>query len=146
MARYTREQAEAALRAYPDLDPQYKAYIEAVRDGTLQSYYCEEFRRRRFDVSDELPNVDVRNLIDENSGRMTQYKCQGNYVLGLTTILQAAVADGVITDPPLVKGIQRFVKSDLKFQIGDPGNPARIQRINRILDATLQSLGCKLRQ
>lgn len=141
MSAPTKEQAVRVLEENPSLDGSIKVYFEAVRDGALPGYYYEEFRRRRFEYSDELPDEDVRLRITDPYARQIQYKCQGNYLLGLTTTLQGAVRDGVIIDRGLQRKIEEFVKSDLNFKLGDPKNAERIQRVNDILDKTLSRLG-----
>ncbi len=139
---YSKEQAERALQGNPNLDGSLQRYFTAIIEGTLPQYYSDTLSHKRTDYSDELPSVDVRTLIDDPK-RLTEYKCQGNYVLGLTLSLRQAVADGVISDQKLKQEIEAFVGSDLNFQVGDSQNHTRIRRINQVLDHALAHLARK---
>ena len=140
MSRYTAEGATRTLQTNPDMPDGLRRYFEAVRDGTLSEYYRGEFSRLQNDYSDELPDVDVRNLIDDPE-RLTKYKCQGNYVVSLCLSLKGALADDVITDQGTQKVITNFLSSDLNFQVGDPVNSQRISQINTVLGSVLRKLG-----
>lgn len=139
---YSKEQAQRALQNNPEMDGSMQRYFTAIIEGTLPEYYADLFTHKKTDYSDELPSVDVRTLINDTE-RLTRYKCQGNYVVGLSLSLRQAVADGVIKDQRLQREIEGFVKSDLNFQIGDPQNQARIGKINRVLDHALSHLAKK---
>ena len=135
---YSIEQAQKAL-GNPNVEGRLRQYFIAIIEGRLPEYYFDLFLRKKTDYSDDLPDVDVRTLIDDPQ-RLTQYKCQGNYILGLTLNLRQAITDGVIRDEALTHDITGFVGSDLKFQIGDPSNTDRISRINNVLDRTIAYL------
>lgn len=47
----------------------------------------------------------------------------------------------MITDRSVLIDIEQFLKSDLNFQVGDPDNQQRIDRINSILNRVLENLG-----
>ena len=64
-------------------------------------------------------------------------------MVGLTLSLRQAIADGVINDQKLRQEIETFVGSDLNFQVGDPQNHGRIDRINQVLDHTMAHLAKK---
>ena len=140
MARYSIEQARRALEATPSNMEGLRAYWIAIAEGKLPEYYLERLVHKKTDYSDELPATDVRALIDSQipiPTRLTQYKCQGNFVVSLSLDLQGAVEDGVITDDTLKQEVSDFVRSDLEFKVGDLNNPNRISRINTILDRTI---------
>ncbi len=141
---YSKEQAERVLQENPEIDGSMRSYFQAIVEGTLPEYYLDLFTHKKTDYSDESPSVDVRTLIDDPH-RLTKYKCQGNYVVGLSLSLQQAVSDGIITDGGLKRKIEDFRNSDLDFQVGDPNNSSRINRINGILDKTLGHISSKVR-
>lgn len=143
--RYTVETAKEVLKRYPD-DP----YFTAIVEGTLSSYYLAILTSFRDDYLDDLPDVDVRMIIDEdNLERMDRgepmsssirYKCQTNYVLGVVTHLRGLIYQEVIQDPEIRGAIEEFNASDLNFVVGDPDNPERIARINWILGLVISHL------
>jgi len=139
MTRYSIESVTRALQENPDMPDGARRYFEAVRNGTLPQYYREELQRKKGDYSDETPPVDVRSIISDTE-RLTKYKCQGNYVVGLCSTLRGAVEDGVVYGG-IQSDVQQFLESDLNFQVGDPANRQRIGRINKILDKVLAKLG-----
>jgi hypothetical protein len=141
---YSKEQAERVLQENPEIDGSMRTYFQAIVEGTLPEYYLDLFTHKKTDYSDELPSVDVRTLIDDPQ-RLTKYKCQGNYVVGLSLSLQQAMSDGVISDGGLKRKIEGFIKSDLDFQVGDPNNNSRINHINEILNKTLTHISSKRR-
>jgi hypothetical protein len=142
MTKYSPEQAVDALKRYPQLcekDTPLLRYLLALRDGTLPAYYFSTLHEYRFNRRDDLPSIDVRTLLEERGKHI--FKCQGNTVLGITLSLSGLVEEGIVVQPELIQEIQEFVRSDLNFQVGDPENPAKIERINTILDKTLGYLG-----
>lgn len=122
-----------------------RGYFEAIRDDRLPRYYEATFLRMRYAYRDDLPPVDVRNLIDFGSGEsFCKYKCQGNYVAGLCIWLNQMLENEVVVDGELVHRIRVFLTGDLNFQVGDSNNGERIERINGILDEVLAYLGGRI--
>lgn len=140
MARYSVETVTRALRVNPNMPDGIREYFEAVKNRTLPQYYRKEIQREKDDYSNEIPPVDVRTMIPDTE-RLTKYKCQGNYVLGLCLTLRGVINDEVITDRGVQIDIEQFLSSDLNFQVGDPDNQQRIDRINSILNRVLENLG-----
>lgn len=143
MPRYSPEQATQMLGRVPEQMPDMRAYLTALSEGTLPQYYLGVFSHKRTAYMDDLPLVDVRELIQAQQpvpDSLTQYKCQTNYVLGLCLKLKSALDDEVITDEVLTADIGNFLLSDLNFNVGDPRNTERIASINTILDRTIAHL------
>lgn len=140
MARYSKEIAIQVLEKNLDIPEGLKEYFGAIRDDTLPQYYLKELLIKRNDYSDETPPVDVRSLIPD-SERLTRFKCQGNYVLGLCLTLKTAMEDGVVSDSGTKREIDQFLASDLNFKVGDPANQQRIGRINKVLNRLIGELG-----
>ena len=90
MARYSIESARQAIQENPDMFEGSRSYFEAIINGTLPEYYRERFQRLKSDYSDDLPSVDVRSFTIY-SDRFIQYKCQGNYVVGLCQALNGVI-------------------------------------------------------
>src|SRR3990167_3571220 len=90
--KYTVEQVQDAIRRDPDITGKARDSLDAIIEGRLPEHFLQLFRRKRDDYSDELPDVDVRDIIDAGiiqndfKGRIHTYKCQGNYVRGLSFI------------------------------------------------------------
>ena len=97
---------------------------------------------RRIEYSDELPDIDVRIIIDadpiKRGGHF--YKCQTNFIVGLTGDLQELLDQEVISEDQLITQIQVFLQSDLRFSVGDSKNIERIRKINSLLDRVLEYL------
>jgi hypothetical protein len=141
-----KEQAEHALTSISNLTTReiIEPYFTAIIEGTLPQYYLDQFSFFKHDYSDELPLEDVRTIIEQsdgiNSARAHQYKCQGNFVLGLNATLQSAVLDEVIRDEAFMEDIEMLRHSDLRFAVGDPKNVERLARVNGILDRVIEYL------
>ena len=118
-------------------------YLEARQNGTLPQYFLEVLRIKRDEYLDNLPEVDVRTLatIDER-GRFVgdNYKCRGNYIWGLSGILEHTIEDGVITEPQLIEQIGAFKQHDFKFLHGEFTTQQEIDTINQILAEVINSL------
>jgi len=151
MARFTVEQAERVLLQYPNLDDSSREEMIAVIEGKLPQFYLGQFCNLRDNYSNELPLEDVGMLIQHQEvewlksrqgpePRFTQYKCQGNFVFGLSQTLQSAVSNEVIKDDALKEDIEIFRHSDLDFQVGDPRNVERLASVNGILNEVIAYL------
>jgi hypothetical protein len=84
-----------------------RPYVEAEQSGTLPQYYLKRLKYFRDEWSDDLPSVDVRTLatLDEKGHFVgDKYKCRGNYIVGFSATLSAAIDDKIIK-PELVKKI-----------------------------------------
>src|SRR3989337_2623523 len=112
--KYTVEQVQDAIRRDPDITGKARDSLDAIIDGGI--------------------------IQNDFKGRIHTYKCQGNYVRGLSFSLTVAVDQEVITDPEVVEEIIGFQRSDLEFSLGDPGNSDRLARINGILDRVIRYL------
>lgn len=140
MPRHPIESVRRVLDENPNMPDSVKRYFQAVRDGKLPSYYRGELERLKNNYSDETPPVDVRKLISDPK-KLTKYKCQGNYIVGLCHTLEGVVEDKVITDRKTLRAIGRLLGSNLNFQVGDPTNERKITKINRVISKVLRKLG-----
>jgi hypothetical protein len=79
------------------------AHRELRERGELPQFYMAVLEHLYKDYSDELPQEDVRNLIDvknNDSSGMTRYKCQGHFSIWLSGTLEQAYEEGIL-DPAL---------------------------------------------
>lgn len=143
------ERAAQVLAEHPEWDQDTTLYrfFEANIAGTLLAYYHERLVWFRDEYSDQLPDVDVRTLpimhmVDQN--RLHWYKCQTNYLIGVTTHLRATIDYGLVDDPDMIAAIHEFITSDLNFKVGDPENVDRLARVNSILATVIAYLEEKL--
>jgi len=127
-----------------DVSELLRLYVEAKQSGKLCKYYVGRFQHKRDDYIDDLPEVDVRTLatLDDKSHFLgDNYKCRGNYIVGLSLDLQAAVNDGVINDCALASKINGFSHHNFSFQRGEFTTKEEMVMINRILADVIQHLG-----
>lgn len=115
-------------------------YLEARQNGTLPQYFLEVLRIKRDSYLDDLPKVDVRTLatLDEK-GRFVgdNYKCRGNYIWGLSGILQHEISDGAIIEPQLIEKIEAFGQHDFRYIHGEFTTQQEIDMMNQILADTI---------
>ena len=142
--KYHPEEARVVLRDNPSMPDMTREIFEAAANGTLKEYYAKRVRHLRYDYRDECPPVDVQFLPEvalEEGGKSSHvFKCQRNYNLNVAKVLQSIVDNELIVDRGIIDRIAAFVQSDFDFQIGDPKNEARVQRINAMLDEVLAAL------
>ena len=94
-----------------------KKEMEARDKGALPQFYLEKLRILKKDFSNELPEEDVRNLAEvDDSGFVDKFKCKGNYIVGLSTTLQGAIREGIITSPEIKEKIEEFRTYKFHFQ------------------------------
>jgi len=141
MPKCSVERARMVLEENPRMFLPERRYFEAVVNGTLPDYCREKLRSLRDDYSDKTPPVDVRELIDNEDSpvRSVQYKCQSHYIINLRHTLQTIVGAEIVDSDTCAK-INRFLKKNLEFTIGDPGNQRKIRKINRIIGTALESI------
>ncbi len=118
-------------------------YFKAKEDGILASYYLDKFRFKRDNYLDELPSEDVRNLatLDERGCFVgDNYKCRGNYIVGLGAVTGAAINDSVISDLCLIETLKQFRLHDFGYHHGEFTTIEEIEMINQILNGVIQYL------
>ncbi|EKD92601.1 MAG: hypothetical protein ACD_28C00390G0002 [uncultured bacterium] len=149
MARFPKERVEEILRENSYLEAPTRRYFEAIVQGNLVDYYLEEFRWRHEDRLNDLPEEDVREKIDmvgANVGSIL-YKCQTHHVVGLTTMLQRAIADEIIAGP-IRQEVEEFLARDeaLMFQVGAPENSAKLAEMNRVVEGVIHDLRTQIKK
>lgn len=128
------------------------SYLEAIEKGSLTDYYLTLFLSYRDDYSGDLPQKDVRKLIEINengefntrTGRGTAFKCQGNYIVGLALALQKAIDDSVIINPSTLESVEGFLDHDFNYIDGRFTSPEEIDLINHTLDQVIEDIGQQL--
>ena len=140
MERISVEDALRALRLNLDMSGYSRGYFEAIIASTLPDFYYDVLWQKKHDYKDDLPDVGVRELIDLTQGRGTQYKCQGNFIVGLNLELAGTVEDGVVTDPELIGEIREFRAHDFRFHHGEFTTKEEVEMMNGILDKVLAHL------
>ncbi len=138
MPRLTVEQVRILHQEHPDNEH----YI-AVIEGTLPSYHLWKFSFNRHCFSDELPLEDVSAITEIFQGkRKVVYKCQTAFSASVQQSLMLLIEDDVVTAPELTTEINAFMalEEDLEFHRGDPRNPEKLTRVNRILDKVIACL------
>jgi len=119
-------------------------YIEAREEGTLPQFYLELFHDLKHNYTDELPEEDVRNHIeiDQETGlwKGLNYKCRGNYIVGLSSWLQGAIEDSVITENLIQGEINSFRKHSFNFERGEFTSQKEINMMNKVLDIVIENL------
>lgn len=139
------EQAEVILNDNKDLPLDFRSYLIAIVESKLPQYFLAKLIHYRDGYFDDLPTVDVRQLIQtEDKSKFIQYKCQRNYTTRLASILRGCLIDGVIENPSVQQAVEDFLDSDLDFEVGDSENPQRIDRINSILNMTISYIECQI--
>ena len=144
MTAFTKEQALQALTSFPE-NPS-RSLFEAIIHDTLPQYFYKEMFSLRYDYSDELPNTDVRFLIDlsaqlSNGHYQTLcYKCQTNYLRAFVRTLTNVLEYQLINDPEITAAVTTFIEdpNNLQgFEIGHPANANRIVSMNQVLDQVI---------
>ncbi len=138
MPRYSKEQAQTVITDNPNMDPAFREYWQAIAEGTLNNYYKKGLIYKRDAYSNDLPQKDVSGEHLENG--QAKYKCQGNYVVGLSMELKAAIADEIITDQKTIEAIFDLFNEDIKFELGNPNNKLLLDKINSILNMAIDCI------
>lgn len=111
---------------------------------TSREDYLKKFLDMRDNYSNELPDVDVRALdAFDKDGRPTfrcNYKCLGNYIIGLCLRLEAVVDKKLVTDRALIEKINQFRNHDFRFSHGEFTTQEEIDMINSILNDVIEYL------
>ena len=77
--KITSEQATAALALAPEMKGKALRFFQALEAGRLPEYYLDNFRAYRSEYLDDLPEVDVRDIIDlDISERMARGEDPGS--------------------------------------------------------------------
>ncbi len=123
-----------------------RPFFKAKRDGTLAEYYLDRLNYKKNNYLDDLPEEDIRNLVTlDEQGLFVgdNYKCSGNYIVGLSLSLQGAIDEGVITESRLIEKIAQFRNHDFKFHHGEFTIKQEIDMVNKILAETISYLEIK---
>jgi len=126
----------------------FEEYEIARKSGNLKDYYLRLFKYLDSEYSDNLPDVDVRTLIeitqegkwDTPSGSGTAYKCQGNYISMLAGWLKIAVKDSVIEDFQLIEQLDSFYSHEFNFEQGKFTSQEEIDMMNNVLNLVIDNL------
>ncbi len=130
----SKEFAQILLEENPDHPLPWRRKMQAIVDGALPNFYIESLTFKRDSYSNDLPSVNVHEIPRKEGERATRYKCQGNFIIGLTDTFHCMIEEEIVTDPQIIENIQAFLKSDLEFQIADPENVNRLARVNDVID------------
>jgi hypothetical protein len=123
-----------------------KSYYHAKKDGILLQYYLNKLISKRDDYLDDLPEEDVRNLatLDEKGCfKVDNYKCRGNYIVGLSLTLQEMIENNAINESELIEKIMQFRHYDFSYYHDKFTTKEEINMINQILTDTIEYLKIK---
>ncbi len=141
------ERAREALEEHPGASGWYRKYFESVVNGTMHEYYLSRLLNYRTNYSDDLPEVDVRELAgissDGSSFTNDNYKCRGNVIMGIGLDLSGAVKRGVLEGEHILKAVEEFKKHDFRFNHGEFTTRDEINLINRTLDSAISYIAEK---
>ena len=124
--------------------PDFVSYLlKTKKENRLEDYYITKLKNLRDNFSEELPDVKVSLLQQEldDYGRFKEkYKCQKNYLIGLSLDLRSAIDDEIITDIQIIEKINEFGNYDFKCEDGEFTTQKEIDMINEVLNETIEYL------
>lgn len=112
MDKTSREQAlqilEVLRKGQPEQFTAFGPYYQAIVDGKLPEYYLTELKRRRYQYSDNLPELDVpidhpeysylKLEAAHNHSSYPLMKCRRNVIVGTSLTLTDLVGQEIVFD------------------------------------------------